>query len=411
MTESIEKLIAREIFDSRGNPTVEVDCILANGIIGRAAVPSGASTGEKEAVELRDMDDNRLNGKGVLHALDNIQTIISPHLKGINPTRQTEIDEILIDLDGTPNKEKLGANAILGVSMAVCRAAALSLNIPLYQYIGGVDVTVPLPFFNVINGGEHADSGIDVQEFLISPIGASTFRDGMNSIVEVYHTLKSLLAREGYGTSVGDEGGFAPKLSSSEEAIEFLLRAIKEAGYTPGTDIALALDPAASEFYKEGKYHFEDKVLSSKEMIAYYDQLVDRYPVISIEDGLSENDWDNWGILTEQLGHKVQIVGDDIFVTNPDIFKEGIDKQVGNSILIKLNQIGTVTETINTINLARKAGYKTMISHRSGETEDTFISDFAVGMRAGQIKSGAVARSERVSKYNRFLRIEAELEN
>lgn len=407
----IEALKAREIFDSRGNPTIEVDCLLANGILGRAAVPSGASTGENEAVELRDAGEKRLDGKGVLQAVNNVQNEIFPKVKGWDPTCQKEIDELMIHLDGTPNKGKLGANALLGVSMAVCRAAALSENIPLYRYIGGIDVTLPLPFFNVINGGKHADSGIDIQEFLITPVGAATFRSGMESIVQVYHKLKSLLAKGGYVTSVGDEGGFAPRLSSSEEAIEFLLRAISEAGYTAGKDIAIALDPAASEFYQDGKYHFEGKTLSSEEMISYYEQLVQKYPIISIEDGLSENDWANWVPLTARLGQKTQVVGDDIFVTNPKIFEKGITDQIGNAILIKLNQIGTVTETMTTIQMARKAGYRTMISHRSGETEDTFISDFAVGMMVGQIKTGAVARTERVSKYNQFLRIEEELGN
>lgn len=407
MKPTIETFIAREIFDSRGNPTVEVDCILSNGVIGRATVPSGASTGEKEAVELRDRDIKRLNGNGVLNALKNVQHVIAPKLRGMTPTRQREIDELMIELDGTTNKSKLGANAMLGVSMAVSRAA--SEQVPLYRYIGGMDIGVPLPFFNVINGGRHADSGIDIQEFMITPIGAPTFRLGMESIVNVYHKLKELLSKEGYVTSVGDEGGFAPRLSSSEEAIEFLIRAMNDAGYQSGKDIAIALDPAASEFYREGKYHFEGKTLSSVEMVSYYEQLVQKYPIISIEDGLSENDWDSWNELTTKLGYTIQIVGDDIFVTNSSIFKQGIEKNIGNAILIKLNQIGTVTETIQTIQIARKAGYQTMISHRSGETEDTFISDFAVGMMVGQIKTGAVARTERVSKYNQFLRIEEEL--
>lgn len=405
----IENLHAREIFDSRGNPTVEVECLLSDGTIGRASVPSGASTGDNEAVELRDQDSTRLDGKGVLKAVANVQEEISPRLKGMSAVEQMKIDNLMIELDGTDNKGRLGANAILGVSMAVCRAAALSQQIPLYRYIGGVDAELPLPFFNVINGGKHADSGIDIQEFLITPVGAPSFRKGMESIVEVYHTLKGLLSKAGYATSVGDEGGFAPQLKSSEEALEYLIQAIKKAGYTPGEHVAIALDPAASEFYKEGHYQFEGKQLTSSQMIEYYEKIISKYPIISIEDPLSEHDWTNWRIITEKIGQKVQIIGDDIFVTNPSIFKRGIEEHIGNSILIKLNQIGTITESIETIRMARKHGYKTMISHRSGETEDTFIADFATGMGAGQIKTGSVARSERVSKYNQFLRIEEEL--
>lgn len=411
MNITIEKIIAREIFDSRGNPTIEVDCLLTNGTVGRASVPSGASTGENEAVELRDGDKSRLSGKGVLKAVQNVHQFISPKLAGNSPENQQEIDEMMLELDGTSNKSKLGANAILGVSMAVCRAAALAQNIPLYRYLGGIDAALPLPFFNVINGGKHADSGIDIQEFMISPIGAASFRGGLESVVNVYHSLKKLLAKDGYVTSVGDEGGFAPRLSSSEVAIEYLIKAIETSGYKAGTDISIALDPAANEFYKDGHYHFEGKILSGDEMIAYYESLIQKYPIISLEDGLSEHDWSHWEKLTAVLGSKVQIVGDDLFVTNPSIFQKGIDRGVANSILIKLNQIGTISETIKTIKMARKVGYTTMISHRSGETEDTFIADFAVGLRAGQIKTGAVARSERVSKYNQFLRIEEQMKS
>lgn len=405
----IESLNAREIFDSRGNPTVEVDCLLSDGTLGRASVPSGASTGDNEAVELRDQDASRLGGKGVLKAVANVKEEIAPRLTGLPACEQRKIDELMIELDGTENKGRLGANAILGVSMAVCRAAALSERIPLYRYIGGVDSELPQPFFNVINGGKHADSGIDIQEFLITPSGASSFRAGMESIVEVYHILKGLLGKAGYVTSIGDEGGFAPRLQSSEEALDFLIQAITKAGYKPGQDISIALDPAASEFYKDGHYQFEGRQLSSAEMIDYYEKLIEKYPIVSIEDPLSEHDWTNWSLITQRLGHKLQLIGDDIFVTNPSIFKRGIEEHIANSILIKLNQIGTVSESIETIRMARKAGYKTMISHRSGETEDTFIADFATGMGAGQIKTGSVARSERVAKYNQFLRIEEEL--
>lgn len=409
MNNVIESLHAREIFDSRGNPTVEVECLLSDGTLGRASVPSGASTGDNEAVELRDQDQSRLDGKGVLKAVANVRDEIAPRLKGISACNQSKVDKLMIDLDGTDNKGRLGANAILGVSMAVCRAAALSERVPLYRYIGGVDAELPQPFFNVINGGKHADSGIDIQEFLITPAGAPSFRAGMESIVEVYHTLKGLLGKAGYVTSVGDEGGFAPRLKSSEEALDFLIQAISKAGYQPGHDVAIALDPAASEFYKEGSYHFEGRQLSSAEMIDYYEKLIQKYPIVSIEDPLSEHDWANWTIITQKLGGRIQLIGDDIFVTNPSIFSRGIQEHIGNSILIKLNQIGTVTESIETIRMARKHGYKTMISHRSGETEDTFIADFAAGMCAGQIKTGSVARSERVAKYNQFLRIEEEL--
>ncbi|MEO1769782.1 phosphopyruvate hydratase [Candidatus Enterococcus ferrettii] len=409
----IETVKAREIFDSRGNPTVEVDVQLTDGSLGRAEVPSGASTGDREAVELRDGGD-RLQGKGVSKAVNNVNTEIREALAGKAPFNQAEIDQLMIDLDGTANKGRLGANAILGVSMAVARAAAASLNIPLYRYLGGVDLELPQPFFNVINGGVHADSGIDVQEFLITPVERKSFRDGVEKVANIYHTLKSVLAKEGYETAVGDEGGFAPKLGSTEAAVEMLYQAIQTAGYTPGSEIAIALDPASSEFYSDETktYRFEGRELTSEELLKYYQNLVEKYPaIISIEDGFSEHDWDGFKAQTEAMGDKIQLVGDDIFVTNPAIFKEGIQKQIANAILIKLNQIGTVSESIETIKLARKNGYNTMISHRSGETGDTFIADFAVAMNAGQIKTGSMARSERVEKYNQFLRIEEELGN
>mgnify|MGYP000361140943 CR=1 FL=1 len=411
MSVVIENIRGREIFDSRGNPTVEADVLLSDGSLGRAAVPSGASTGEREAVELRD-GGSRLRGKSVSGAVNNINTEINSALKGYSPFNQAEIDQIMIDLDGTANKERLGANAILGVSMAVARAATMTLGVPLYRYLGGVDLELPQPFFNVINGGAHADSGIDVQEFMITPIGRTSFRDGVEKISNTYHTLKSILTKEGFETAVGDEGGFAPKLANTEAAIEMLYRAIEKAGYVPGVEIAIALDPASSEFYsfESGKYSFEGRELSSDEMLIYYQELVKKYPaVISIEDGFSEHDWDGFKKQTEEMGDTIQLVGDDIFVTNPEIFEEGIKKGVANAILIKLNQIGTVTESINAIKLARANGYTTMISHRSGETCDTFIADFAVAMNAGQIKTGSIARSERVEKYNQFLRIEEEL--
>ncbi|WP_265456405.1 phosphopyruvate hydratase [Enterococcus sp. HY326] len=411
MTVTIENIKAREIFDSRGNPTVEADVILSDGTLGRAEVPSGASTGDREAVELRD-GGTRLQGKGVLKAVENVNTEIKASLIGKSPFDQAGLDKIMIDLDGTPNKSRLGANAILGVSMAVARAAAASKKIPLYRYLGGVDLELPQPFFNVINGGAHADSGIDVQEFLITPIKRTSFRDGVEKVANIYHTLKAVLAKAGYETAVGDEGGFAPKLANTEAAIEMLYQAITEAGYTPGAEIAIAIDPASSEFYSDEthSYHFEGKELTSAEMLAYYQELVKKYPaLISIEDGFSEHDWEGFKRQTDVMGQEIQLVGDDIFVTNPKIFKEGITKGVANAILIKLNQIGTVSESIEAIKIARANGYNTMISHRSGETGDTFIADFAVALNAGQIKTGSMARSERVEKYNQFLRIEEEL--
>ncbi|MCT1179425.1 phosphopyruvate hydratase [Lactococcus lactis] len=411
MTVTIENIHAREIFDSRGNPTVEVDVRLTDGTLGRVAVPSGASTGDREAVELRDGGD-RLQGKGVSKAVANVNGEIYEALKGQSPFNQAKLDHLMIELDGTKNKSRLGANAILGVSMAISRAAANSEKIPLYRYLGGVDLELPQPFFNVINGGVHADSGIDVQEFLITPVKRESFRDGLEKIANIYHTLKKILADKGLETAVGDEGGFAPKLGSTENAIATLYQAIESAGYVPGEEIAIAIDPASSEFYddKEKVYRFEGQKLTSKELLTYYENLVEKYPaLISIEDGFSEHDWEGFAAQTKAQGQKIQLVGDDIFVTNPEIFKEGIKKGVANAILIKLNQIGTVTEAIEAISLARKAGYKTMISHRSGETVDSYIADFAVAMHAGQIKTGSMARSERVEKYNQFLRIEEEL--
>lgn len=410
-TVTIESIHAREIFDSRGNPTVEVDVRLTDGTLGRAAVPSGASTGDREVVELRD-GGTRLQGKGVSNAVANVNGEIYEALKGQSPFNQAKLDHLMIELDGTKNKSRLGANAILGVSMAISRAAANSEKIPLYRYLGGVDLELPQPFFNVINGGVHADSGIDVQEFLITPVKRDCFRDGLEKIANIYHTLKKILADKGLETAVGDEGGFAPKLGSTENAIATLYQAIESAGYVPGEEIAIAIDPASSEFYddKEKVYRFEGQKLTSKELLTYYENLVEKYPaLISIEDGFSEHDWEGFAAQTKAQGQKIQLVGDDIFVTNAEIFKEGIKKGVANAILIKLNQIGTVTEAIEAISLARKAGYKTMISHRSGETVDSYIADFAVAMHAGQIKTGSMARSERVEKYNQFLRIEEEL--
>ncbi|WP_407350840.1 phosphopyruvate hydratase [Lactococcus garvieae] len=413
MSTFIQTVKAREIFDSRGNPTVEVDITLSDGSWGRAAVPSGASTGEREAVELRDGGE-RLQGKGVLKAVENVNTIISDKITGLSPFNQSKIDQIMIDLDGTPNKSNLGANAILGVSMAVARSAANHLQLPLYRYLGGVDLEIPQPFFNVINGGVHADSGIDVQEFMITPVKRDSFRDGMEKIVNTYHTLKSILSEKGLETAVGDEGGFAPKLGSTENAIKTLYSAIEKAGYIPGEEIAIALDPASSEFYdnETGKYNFEGQLLSSSELLEFYTNLVNKFPaIISIEDGFSENDWNGFKMMTKTLGNKLQLVGDDIFVTNPQIFAEGIKQGVANSILIKLNQIGTVSESIQAIKMARDAGYTTMISHRSGETVDSFIADFSIAMNAKQIKTGSTARGERIEKYNQFLRIEEELED
>jgi len=410
----IKIIHAREILDSRGNPTVEVDVVLDNGLMGRAAVPSGASTGTREAVELRDDDKKRYLGKGVLKAVENVNKIIALELIGKDPKKQQEIDNLMIKLDGTENKAKLGANAILGVSLAVAKAAAQEEGVPIYQYLGGKDTKrLPIPFLNILNGGKHADNNVDIQEFMIAPFGAPSFKEALRYAAEVYHTLKGILKSKGLSTSVGDEGGFAPNLSRNEEAIEIIIAAIEKAGYKPGKDIAIVLDPAASEFYQDGKYLLkaDNKNLSSQELVDYYAGLVSKYPIISIEDALAENDWDGWKILTQKLGEKIQLVGDDIFVTNPKILAEGIKQGIANSVLIKLNQIGTITETLETIKLAKKAGYTCMFSHRSGETEDSFLADITVATNAGQLKTGAPARSERLAKYNQLLRIEEELGN
>ncbi|PTM56613.1 phosphopyruvate hydratase [Desmospora activa] len=408
----IQDVFAREVLDSRGNPTVEVEVILLSGAIGRAIVPSGASTGAHEAVELRDEDKERYLGKGVLKAVQNVNEAIAPQLEGMDALDQVGIDQTLIELDGTPNKGNLGANAILGVSMAVARAAAEALNIPLYTYLGGVNSkTLPVPMMNILNGGEHADNNVDIQEFMVMPVGASDFREGLRMGTEVFHSLKAVLKEKGLSTSVGDEGGFAPDLSSNEEALSTIVTAIERAGYKPGEDIKLALDVAATELYRDGSYRLEGEGVtkSSAEMVSYYEELVQKYPIISIEDGLSEDDWDGWKLLTERLGDHVQLVGDDLFVTNTARLSDGISKGVGNSILVKVNQIGTLTETFDAVEMAKKAGYTAVISHRSGETEDTTIADIAVATGAGQIKTGAPSRTDRVAKYNQLLRIEEEL--
>lgn len=410
----IKNVKAREILDSRGNPTVEVDVVLNNGIVGRAAVPSGASTGSREAVELRDKDASRYLGKGVLKAVKNVNTAIAGEIQGMDPEKQKEIDNMMIALDATENKGKLGANAMLGVSLAAAKAAALNKGLPVYAYIGGKDARrIPIPFFNILNGGKHADNNVDIQEFMIAPIGAPTFKEALRYAAETYHNLKAVLKLKGLNTAVGDEGGFAPNLTSNEEAIKVIITAIEKSGYKPGKDISIVLDPAASEFYQQGKYLLkaDNKMLSSEEMVNYYDDLISKYPIISIEDALAENDWDGWRILTQRLGKKIQLTGDDIFVTNPKILKEGIEKGIGNSVLIKLNQIGTLTETLETVEIAKKAGYTCVFSHRSGETEDSFLADITVATNAGQLKTGAPARSERLCKYNQLLRIEEELGN
>ena len=409
----IEKTVAREILDSRGNPTVEVDIILDDGTIGRAAVPSGASTGRHEACELRDDDPKRYLGKGVTKAINNVTEKIGPKIKGLDPSEQENIDKLMIDLDGTDNKSNLGANAILGVSIAIARAAASTLNKPLYSYIGNRDdYIMPVPMMNIINGGEHADNNLDIQEFMIMPVGADCFRDALRIGAEVFHSLKKILSSKGYNTNVGDEGGFAPELKCNEEALETIMEAINNAGYEPGKDVLLALDTAANEVYKDGKYVLQAEAVPEKSiegMIAFYDDLISNYPIYSVEDGLAEDDWDGWKALTEKLGNRVQLVGDDLFVTNIDRLKKGIDLGITNSILIKLNQIGTLTETIQTIEMAKLNGFTTVISHRSGETEDTIISDVAVATNAGQIKAGSLSRTDRICKYNQLLRIEEEL--
>jgi len=408
MTELID-VRAREILDSRGNPTVEVDVTLACGAQGRAAVPSGASTGTREALELRDNSDNRFMGKGVLNAVANVNEVIAPEIIGYNAMDQAGLDRTMIDIDGTENKSRLGANAILGVSLAAARAAAIACDIPLYQHIGGINARVlPVPMMNIINGGAHAANNLDIQEFMILPFGAGSISDAIRMGAETFHNLKKILKGEGLSTAVGDEGGFAPNLKSNEQALEYIINAIEAAGYRPGKDIGIALDAAASEFYRDGKYVFqsEGKSLSAIDLIDYYESLIEKYPLYSIEDGLAEDDWDSWEIMTQRLGDSTQIVGDDIFVTNPDIFKQGIERGIGNSILIKLNQIGTLTETLDTIQMAKDSGYTTVVSHRSGETEDSFIADLSVGVNAGQIKTGSMSRSDRVAKYNQLIRIE-----
>jgi len=410
----ITSVHARQILDSRGNPTIEVDVTTENNHVGRAAVPSGASTGMHEAVELRDNDKAVYLGKGVLKAIENVNEIIADQLIGWDVNDQAGIDKKLIAIDGTENKSKLGANATLAVSMAVAKAAALESNLPLYRYLGGVNSTVlPIPLMNILNGGAHADNKIDYQEFMIVPIGATTFSEGLRWGVEIFHHLKSVLKKKGYSTNVGDEGGFAPDIQSNEEAIETVLLAIEAAGYKVGEQVAIALDAASSEMYKDGKYIFhksDGKVLTSDEMVAYWTEWVNKYPIISIEDGMAEEDWDGWKKLTDAIGHKCQIVGDDLFVTNTKILKRGIDTGVANSILIKVNQIGTITETINAVQMAQHAGYTTIMSHRSGETEDTTIADLAVALNCGQIKTGSASRTDRMAKYNQLLRIEEQLD-
>jgi enolase len=410
---AIDAVNAREILDSRGNPTLEAEVYLESGAMGRAAVPSGASTGEREAVELRDGDEARYLGKGVTKAVGHVNGEIGGALEGMDASDQTLIDKVLIELDGTSNKERLGANAMLSVSMATARASATELGMPLYRYLGGPGARVlPVPMFNILNGGVHADNNLDIQEFMVMPVGADWFGEALRMGAEIYHTLKKVLKARGLSTAVGDEGGFAPRVESHEAALDAIMEAIEKAGYRPGEDAEIALDPAASEFYKDGRYHLGAEggaQWSSEEMIAFYTKLADKYPIASIEDGLSEKDWDGWQALTRKLGSRVQIVGDDIFVTNAAILEEGIDKAIANSILIKLNQIGTLTETMETIRLASENGYTCVVSHRSGETEDTFIADLAVALNLGQIKTGAPCRSERVAKYNRLLRIEEDL--
>ncbi len=402
---------AREILDSRGNPTVEVEVVLESGAVGRAAVPSGASTGTREALELRDKQ-NRYGGKGVLTAVENVRNEIAGAVIGMDALRQVSLDNAMIDLDGTDNKERLGANALLGVSMAAARAGAAFLGLPLYQYLGGVNAKLlPVPLMNIINGGEHAPNNLDIQEFMIMPLGAETFAEALRMGAETFHVLKKILDKDGHVTSVGDEGGFAPNLKSHEEAFQYIMKAIQEAGYEPGREIALAIDAAASEFYKGGKYVFtgEGREFSHAELTDYYAEMCSKFPLVSIEDGLAEGDWEGWANQTEKLGERIQLVGDDVFVTNPDILAEGIEKGCANSILIKLNQIGTLTETLDTIELAKNAGYTNVVSHRSGETEDNFIADLAVAVNAGQIKTGSLCRSDRLAKYNQLLRIEEDL--
>ena len=411
---TIVGVYGREILDSRGNPTVEVEVSLESGIVGRAAVPSGASTGSREALEMRDDDKSRFKGKGVSKAVGHVNKEIASAVIGMDVLRQVTIDNTMIDLDDTENKSNLGANAMLGVSMACARAAATYLGQPLYKYLGGINAKMlPAPMMNIINGGAHAPNNLDIQEFMIMPLGAATFRDSLRMGAEIFHTLKSILAADGHVTSVGDEGGFAPNLKSHDEAFAYIIKAIEESGYIPGAEVALAIDAASSEFFKDGKYVLagENKTFTNAEMSEWLAEFTRKYPLISIEDGMAENDWDGWAMLTANLGETTQLVGDDLFVTNPSILAQGIQEGIANSILIKLNQIGTVTETLDTVEMAKEAGYTTVISHRSGETEDAFIADLAVGVNAGQIKTGSLCRSERMAKYNQLLRIEEELED
>ena len=406
----IYDVYAREVLDSRGNPTVEVEVVLESGAMGRAIVPSGASTGEREALELRDGDAKRYKGKGVLKAVDNVNNIIAPEVEGLDALDQAYVDKVLVEADGTENKSNLGANAMLGVSMAVTRAASDFLGTSLFQYIGGIrGREIPVPMMNVINGGAHAQNSLDIQEFMIVPAGADSFREALRMGAEVFHTLKGILKEKGYSTGVGDEGGFAPQIEKTTEVLDTLMKAITKAGFKAGVDISLALDAAASEFFKKGKYHIDGNVWDAGKLVDFYDGLIKKYPIVSIEDGFAQNDWKGWKQFTDRCASKIQIVGDDIFVTNPKIFAEGIEKGIANSILIKLNQIGTVTETLTTIEMAKRAGYTCVISHRSGETEDTFIADLAVATNVGQIKTGSASRSERIAKYNQLLRIEDEL--
>jgi enolase len=405
---------AREILDSRGNPTIEVDVILEEGAFGSAAVPSGASTGENEAMELRDGDSERFQGKGVLKAVENVMNEIRPAILGMNASDQPGLDRMLIDLDGSENKRNLGANAILGVSLAAAKACAVELGLPLYRYVGGIDARrLPIPMMNILNGGAHADNNVDIQEFMIMPVGAECFSEGLRMGAEIFHTLKKVLKSMGLNTSVGDEGGFAPNLNSNEEALKVIVQAIEEAGYVPGGNVCIALDAAASSFFRDGIYDLkgEGKIKSSDEMVDFYEDLIERYPIISLEDGLDENDWAGWKVLTDRLGSKIQVVGDDIFVTNVELLARGIENGIANSILIKLNQIGTLTETIDAVNMASASGYTSIVSHRSGETEDTTIADFVVALGTGQIKTGSASRSDRIAKYNQLLRIEEDLGN
>lgn len=415
METTIYDVWAREILDSRGNPTIECEVVLDDGTFGVAAVPSGASTGEFEAVELRDGDKERYMGKGVLQAVENVNEVISDQLEGLDAAEQYQVDSVLIGLDGTENKSKLGANAILGVSLAAAKASAEYFGMPLYRYIGGIQARyLPIPMMNILNGGKHADNNVDIQEFMIAPVGASTFAEALRMGTEVYHTLRNVLKSKGYNTAIGDEGGFAPSLKSNEEALDVIIEAIEKAGYQPKEDIMLAIDVAASEMYEDGKYKMfksSGELRTSDEMIKWYSELCHKYPIYSIEDGLGEHDWEGWAKLTEELGEDIQLVGDDIFVTNPEFINKGIEEGVANSVLIKLNQIGTLTETIEAVELAKSCGYTTVISHRSGETDDTTIADLAVALNARQIKTGAPARTDRVAKYNQLLRIEEELDD